>query len=41
MWIWNNKGWSNFSWNSELINPLLRKVQLNQDVSFVGLKLKS
>ncbi|PKG38341.1 Fic family protein [Psychromonas sp. Urea-02u-13] len=30
MWIWNEANWPNFTWQSELINPLLRKVQLNQ-----------
>jgi Fic family protein len=32
MWIWNEKDWPNFSWKSELINPLLREVQLNQGI---------
>jgi len=32
MWIWNEKNWPNFTWKSELINPLLREVQLNQGI---------
>jgi len=32
MWIWNEKNWPNFTWQNELINPLLREVQLNQGI---------
>lgn len=32
MWIWNEKNWPNFNWKSELIDPLLREVQLKQGI---------
>ena len=32
MWIWKDKNWPSFTWDSELIDPLLRGVQLNQGV---------
>ncbi|MEH6453078.1 MAG: Fic family protein [Psychromonas sp.] len=32
MWIWSEQSWPNFTWQSALVNPLLRKVQLNQGI---------
>lgn len=32
MWIWQQPGWPKFSWNSERIEPMLRKVRLNQGI---------
>ncbi|MEC8227486.1 MAG: DUF4172 domain-containing protein, partial [Pseudomonadota bacterium] len=30
MWIWQRPDWPKFSWNNERIDPMLRKVRLNQ-----------
>jgi len=32
MWIWSKQSWPNFTWQSEQVNPLLRKVQLSQGI---------
>ena len=46
MWIWNEQNWPNFTWQNALVNPLLRKVQLNQGIllgkmAMVGVDPKS
>jgi len=32
MWIWKKKNWPNFTWDEQVITPLLREVRLNQGV---------
>ncbi len=32
MWLWQRETWPNFSWDKQVINPILRQVRLNQGV---------
>lgn len=32
MWIWKQQDWPDFSWDEEVVNPLLRQVRLNQGI---------
>lgn len=32
MWIWQQPEWPDFTWNADVIEPLLRKVRLNQGI---------